>query len=326
MSTTWASGSNGKIALIREDVYGTTPTTADSTNIYVVPFNTCDLTMNQAPQTPATITGNRSASKPFRGNKDVTGNINVPVDSRAIGLWLKLLFGSPTTTGSGPYVHVFKIPTTMPSYTIEKGFTDISDYYKYTGCKASNFSLTYGGDGELTASIGLQGANEVYSATSMIADTTSETDWSAMSNRLYSNMGTVSIGGETICTTEFSVNVDNALENAYCINDQGAKSACVGGQTAVTGSFTGIFANDTFLAKGRSDTEMALTLSVTDGTYTFLLTFDEVVLSTSSPGITGPTGIYQTLDFTAFYNNGASVSSIKATLTNGVALYDDTTV
>jgi len=56
------------------------------------------------------------------------------------------------------------------------------------------------------------------------------------------------------------------------------------------------------------------------------LTFDEVVLSTSSPGITGPTGIYQTLDFTAFYNNGASVSSIKATLTNGVALYDDTTV
>jgi len=326
MSTTWASGSNGKVALIREDTFGVTPTTLDSTNIYVVPFNTCDLTMNQAPQTPATITGNRSASRPFRGNKDVTGNIVVPVDSRAIGLWLKLLFGSPSTTGSGPYVHVFTIPTTMPSYTIEKGFTDISDYYKYTGCKASNFSLTYGGDGELTTTIGLQGANEVYSATSMIADTIFETDWSAMSNRLYNNMGTVSIGGETMCTTEFSVNVDNVLENAYCINDQGAKNECVGGQTVVTGSFTGIFANDTFLAIGRADTEMALTLSITDGIYTFLLTFDEVVLSTSSPGITGPTGIYQTLDFTAFYNNGASVSSIKATLTNGVALYDDTTV
>jgi len=327
MSTTWASGANGQLSIIREDTYGTTPTlVADSTNVYVVPFNTCDITMSQPPQTPATITGTRSASKPFRGNKDVTGSVIVPIDDKAIGLWLKLLFNNPTTTGTSPnYNHVFKIPVTLPSYSIEKGFTDIADYYKYTGCKASNFSVTYGGGGELTMNVGLQGANESHAETSMRAAGEKEIDWASVTSRLYNNQGTVSIGGETICVTEFNINMDNALENAYCINDQGAKSKCVGGQTVVTGSFTGVFENDTFLALGRADTETALSLSITDGIFTLTFNFDETVLSTSSPGITGPTGVYQTLDFTAYYEDDADATSMKVTLINDVALYDDYT-
>lgn len=329
MATNWAAGSNGTVRLIRETTFGTTPTpAADGTNVFCVPFNTCDLTINQPVQKPATITGTRNPSKGFRGNKDCTGSIVVPMDLRAIGLWLKLLFGEPTTTGTGPYTHVFKILSELPSYSIEKGFTDIDDFYLYAGVKASNFSLTFGGDGELTMSIGLNGASETHSDASIAEDTSDETDWVNISTRLYNSQGTLSVAGGSLspCVTEFTLNFDNGLESAYCIGSSGEKSKTVGGQVSVNGSITAIFDDDTLLAYGRADTETSLLLTITSGSYSIAFDIGESLINYNSPGITGPAGVYQTLDYEAYYEDDDDASALKVTLVNDFWAYSDTAV
>ena len=90
----------------------------------------------------------------------MAGSLEVPLDYTAFWYWLKLAFGAPTTTGASPYVHTFKIGSTMPSAVLEKQFTDITKYWKYNGVKISRMSLKIGGDGELVANLTLVGSNE----------------------------------------------------------------------------------------------------------------------------------------------------------------------
>ena len=55
------------------------------------------------------------------GRKSVDGNITIPADYKAIGVWLKALFVAPTTSGSAaPYTHKFKISDNQPSFLVEK--------------------------------------------------------------------------------------------------------------------------------------------------------------------------------------------------------------
>jgi len=66
---------------------------------YVMPVNSCGVVPTQAVNTAQTLTGSRNPIQPFRGNKDVAGPIVIPVDSRALWHWLKLMFGAPVTAG-----------------------------------------------------------------------------------------------------------------------------------------------------------------------------------------------------------------------------------
>ena len=102
----------------------------------------------------------------------------VPVDSVAFPYWLKAMFGAPTTTGSDPYEHVFDVGDTMPSEVMEMRFSDgstVITYAKHNGVKVSNFSMSMGGDQELVATIGLEGASETLSGTAYDASPTSLT-------------------------------------------------------------------------------------------------------------------------------------------------------
>lgn len=64
-----------------------------------LPVNTIGLRPAQALSQAQTLTGSRQPSQPFRGNKDVSGQIVIPVDSRAMFYWLRGIFGTPATAG-----------------------------------------------------------------------------------------------------------------------------------------------------------------------------------------------------------------------------------
>ncbi len=72
-----------------------TPATAG----FRLPVNTIGLRPEQALNQAQTLTGSRNPTQPFRGNKDVNGQIVIPVDSRAMFYWFKAIFGAPTTAG-----------------------------------------------------------------------------------------------------------------------------------------------------------------------------------------------------------------------------------
>ena len=87
-------GANAAILIgVQDDI--STPATAG----LLMPVNSCSVVPDQTINKSGTLTGGRNPVQPFRGNKNVGGQIVVPVDSRAMWHWLQLMFGDPVTAG-----------------------------------------------------------------------------------------------------------------------------------------------------------------------------------------------------------------------------------
>lgn len=315
----WGKGYKSQILLDWETVYGADPS---GTTSYKIPFNTCDIGEEAANQHAATIRNNRNPTCPFRGNKDVAGTIVVPYDIASIGLWLKGLLGAPSTTGSiAPYTHEYDTTNDPPSFLLDVGHTDLTLYYKYNGVRVNTFATTFGGDGELVATIGLIGAKETKGASAYEASPT--TDMSAMTNGRFENFeASLEEGGSSIdYVTELGMEIGNSCTPAYCIGDAGVKSDLSLGMLTMTGTLVALFQDDALLLKGRTPTESSLSLTLTQGSYSLNIEFDEVQFGQKKPPISGPEGLLLNLTWEAYYQNGASGHGITATLINATAAY-----
>lgn len=72
----------------------------------------------------------------------------------SFGWWLKMLLGAPTTTGAGPYTHVFESNLDVPSFSFEEGDANLSTpkYFLLTGCKLSQMQINLSPKGPAAAS------------------------------------------------------------------------------------------------------------------------------------------------------------------------------
>ena len=289
-------------------------------------YNSTTLKSSRPLLKPGTISGNRNPTIPFRGNTDVSGDIVVPVDLIGIGFWLKLLLGTPSTTGSeSPYTHVFSVGNTVPSAIIDRGFVDNTLYYKYDGIKANTFAITFGGENELTATLGLIGSSPTKGTSAYDA---SPTDYTSIATRFENMELTIEEGGSSIASiTEATLNINNNLDgSAYCIGAGGVRSQLAEGEIAVTGTVTGLFENDDLLLKGRNFTESKLVITATDGDYSLAFDIGELVYEQTEPDVQGPgtEGIVQTLNYYGYYQNDADASAILITLINSIATFPAT--
>lgn len=312
---TWANGGLGRVAMGFETAFGVTPASPTAFNM---PFNKSGMTGKETLNSSNTITGRRDPVAPFRGNKDVSGNLVVPVDARGSGHWLKAMFGVPTTTGTSAYQHVYKVGNTQPSFYLEQGFTDVGQYFLYNGCKVSKAGFSFGGDGELTASIDVMGAKETL-ATSSVDSTLSTFGF----DRFASFQAALKEGGATVANIiETSFDIDFGLDGStYCIGGNGFRSAIAEGLIKVSGKIKAMFQDATLLNKAINGTESSLQITLTNGTSILDLLIQELVYERATPGIDGPQGIFVELPFQAYFDNGAGGSVVTATLTNDVATY-----
>ncbi|MFA8444016.1 hypothetical protein [Yoonia sp.] len=54
---------------------------------------------------------------------------------------MKGAFGAPTTTGEGPYTHVYESGNcSLPSFSVEVGTPEVPDFAMYSGCMVDRFS------------------------------------------------------------------------------------------------------------------------------------------------------------------------------------------
>jgi hypothetical protein len=318
------TGSTSITSLGFETTYKTAVTTG-----FKMPVNSNTVQGKAARNTVATLTGNRNAVEPFKGNLDVGGDIVVPVDNVAFGYWLKAMFGAPVTTGaSAPYEHVFTIPTAQPSVIVQKGFPDFTtdQFYQAMGSKISQMQLEFGGDGELTATLTILGAKESKSTSTMFSVSETEIDLSLR----YSNFhASVKEGGSTASNIKsVSITVDFDLDgDQRVIGGGGERGSIPDGIVKVTGNVKGMFddASIATIAKGYDDTESSLMITLTPAApydaYTLVFDIQELLYSQASPQIQGPQGIDFDMDFSAYYNNGADASIITVTLNSSQATY-----
>ncbi|MGW8161033.1 MAG: phage tail tube protein, partial [Desulfobulbales bacterium] len=153
---TTAQGSHGQIVIGEESTFNTQPAPASG---YILPFISEGLVQNVGKGQSQVIRSNRNPIKPYRQNKTADGTINTELNP-FMGLVLKHALGTVSSTGANPYTHTFKVGDLPTSLWIDKGFTDISKYFRFNGCRINSLNMSFAGEGGLVPlAIDIMGAS-----------------------------------------------------------------------------------------------------------------------------------------------------------------------
>lgn len=300
-----------------ETTYGSAPAAG-----YTLKVNSFGVKADQAKNVPATLTGTRNPAAPFDGNVAVGGPVVVPLDSTIMPYWCAAMFGDPTSTGADPYVHEFKIADTMPSFSLESAFTDLTAarYNQFVGCKVGGFEITVGGDGELTATLNIVGANDSLETSSFDASPTA-----VSLTRLENFQAAITEGGSALANaTELSINIDFGLDpDNHVIGGAGILGSLPEGIVKPSGTITTLFEDTTLLDKALASTETSLVLTVTGAAGSvFEIEIQELNYARSSVVYEGDQGLKVELPFVPYYDDGGEASAVVMRVTNSVASYD----
>ncbi len=313
-----AKGSNVAIGYQLESTYGSDPGSPDLQKLY---YTGEGLQLSRNIIESNTLQSNRNAAAPSLGNHNVAGQLTCELQAY-IGRLLKGVLGSCTTSGTDPYTHVLKVGTSIPSFTIEKGFTDLGtpQYMKYNGCKIGSMGLNIKPEGFQEVTFNFIGAKETVGTSSFDATMTDlgKQSWSGFE-------GTVKEGGSSIATImEASINVENGLdESIFCLGGAGIRSDLPEGMVKVTGSIKALFDAITLYNKAIGGTESSLEFIFTKGTGAgsagnekLTITIPELIYEPKTPVVSGPSGIMVDLAFRGYYANDADASAIHMELIN----------
>lgn len=293
-----ARGYRGEMLVGMETEFGKLPADAKG---WQIPFNTESLTISRAKNTAATLRGTRNPAEPFDGNTAVDGDLVVPVDTSTFGLWLALLFGAPESTSQGDnslYKHVFKSGEELPSFWTEVMIATQTPIYKRSlGCKISTLALQAGGDGELTATLGLMAASQTQESTAAVA-APEEMPF----NRLANFQALLKVDGQvTGNAMSFSVNLDNGLDGEVrLLSGQGFRADLPEGLMGVSGTMDVMVTDGDLYAKSLASTPLDLELSFTKGQESLTIKLPKVQLQVTGPVIDGPAGLKMSWNWQAY--------------------------
>ena len=274
------------------------------------------------------LRGNRNPPAPVAGNRMVAGSFTSTLHLDAIGWIMKHAVGTPATTGTGPYTHVGKVgfsgatagdlPTGM---YFEHGFTDITVYHVYSGCRVSTLGLSMADEGVAQFEVNVIGRDldDDNVATLDASPTTYTSD-------ALSHFSGALQEGSTLETIAYVKSVDFTLNNGlddsvYVVGGAGLKYELPENTASLTGNITALFQSNALLTKAIAGTETSLSLAWTSGTSSLTLAIPEVRLEAASPTVSGDRGVLITLPFRAYYANHSDATILKYTLVNSVATY-----
>lgn len=226
--------------------------------------------------------------------------------------------GASSTARAKRYTHTFKVATSLYSYLLDVGYTDIGQFFKYLGVKFDKFSMKVGGDQELTYSLDVVGCTENISQSAYDPAPTS-----LNFTRLSSFQASLLEGGSSIANvTEFELNISNNLDPSKPVIGSGGFIGGISeGICNTSGSINAFFENLTLYNKAINATESSLQLALTYGVHSLTFNIAELVYKRSAPGVNTQGGIYISLPFDGYYGDDAAASVVVATLVNDVATY-----
>lgn len=184
------------------------------------------------------------------------------------------------STNSG----LLKCGTELDSFTIEEGFTDVSEYVNVKGCEVSSWSLSIQPDTVVTGSFDFQGTKYSGFESSSIASSSLNTN----SNPVFdSYTGLLDIPGIVDCViTGFDFTLDNGLNRRYALM---VKDACsIGaGRTNITGTINAYFPDSTLADIYDDETEISAKIRLVDlDENAYLFAFPSMKLTSDSRSTT----------------------------------------
>jgi len=314
---TRALGSNAIIKFCQEATWGTTPVAP--TEVHGIAPRSEGLGSTRNLFQSETISPTRAVVGLGNGNKAVAGNISTDLLPEGLEVLFCHLLGqnTPVTTGSGIYTHVIKGASGyLEGLSIEKGFPNITTFFKYTGCRVNSLTINIVQEGFHEAVFDFIGkAETVDEAATMIVNPVGGVTYGTKSGftgyqcKIYIDSVEV---GEAVSG---SITITNNYEtDAYVLGSEFRASA-LPGRRECSGDFTMFFQDVNEYNTYVAGTEVALKFEFISGADSLNIEFPIVKLSGESPKVTGPGGLNLSLSFQARYST-ADLTDVIFTLVN----------
>ncbi len=294
-----AIGANCRLLMIPEATYGTAP----AGDWLRMPFLSCDLGAEQ-PLLDADVIGvgsSRDPAAPFLDTVTVQGQAVVPVDLINIGHWLRLLLGTPTTTGTSPnFIHSFGSgAAALPSNSIEIGYPDVPNYDLCTGVRADTLEIDFSPTGPATATFGLMGQGSTRGGSS-----SGGTPTSAAYTAFNKAQGAITRNGSALAqVTGARLTYANGMEMVRTIRADRKVEGVDPGIARATGQITARFADTTLLTQAQNNAPAEFAFGYTiDANRSLTFTLHEVYLALAKTPVEGPGGVEASFEFRAAFN------------------------
>lgn len=313
-----AQGTRAQLALAFESTYGTPP----AANSYRrMPFASSSLG-SERPLLASELLGyGRDPLPPVPDVENADGDIVVPIDVRAWGVWLKAAFGEPDTSENlGVFTHVFESGAwTLPSLSIEVGMPEVPHFAMISGAVANTLSWTMQRSGLLTATVGLFAQGESVNGASA-AGTLAEFDVL----RFGQFNGAVERGGAPLGNiVSAQITYSNNLDRIETIRNDGRIEGADPSIAALTGTIEVRFADQTLLNQAVDGDPAELKFRfVRSASESFELVAHAVYLPKPRLPIQGPQGVQATFEWQAARDSVLG-RMCTATLVNDVADYNN---
>lgn len=309
-----AQGARAQLLLKEETAYG-----AQATGNYVkLPFSIAELGAERRLLEEPVLGFGRDPRDPLQEGVAVGGPITVPLDLRAIGYWLKAVFGAPATAGTGPYTHTFKSGAeSLPSFSAELGYLDVGRYHMVTGLMANRLALALEPEGLANATIETVAQNETRGPASG-----GGAPVSLAYQRFLGWKGKIQRGGVDLAGIEScSVSYANGLDVVRTVRADGLIEGANPGQASLTGQLAARFMDDTLLALAANGApvDLALVWEI-DASDRLAFEASRVFLSKPKAPVSGPGGISVSFELKGAYDATDAAMAV-VTLVNDVASY-----
>jgi len=260
----------------------------------------------------------RDAGDPLYGLIRVEGSGRVPVDTVHFGRWLKLLLGAPVTTGATNYTHTYKAgASTLPTFSFEKAFADITRFEVAKGVRANTLKVSMAPDGAAAADIGLMGLSEATGAS-----TGAGTPVVTAYTRFHNVNGSITKNAVALAAvTGGEFTITNDMEMVAAIRSDFAMEGIDFGQSSASGTITLRFKDHALRTDATNRTAVALAYALTiDSNTSVTFNFPRAFLASQGNPVEGPRGISQAFRFIAAYD-GTATTSVSVVYKNQTASY-----
>ncbi|VXC63460.1 phage tail tube protein [Sphingomonas sp. AX6] len=309
-----ARGANARLHVGFESAYGAPP----ASGYRRLPFVSHQLGATQG-WIESDLLGQGRA--PFDPTRDVVvndGNLVVPVDTRAIGFWLRLLLGAPATTGSGgTFTHVFTSgAATLPSASAEVALPEVPQFTTNYGLRANTIQIGMQRSGLLNATLAMIGKGETNPIEASSAGTLVEYE---QIERFAQASGSIAEGVDTlggIASAQFTYS--NGLDKVETIQPDGEIEDVDPGMPSFTGSLVLRNLTGALQDSSRDGTPRAIDFGWVRGPHSLKFSAPRVFLPRVKLPVEGPAGLQQTVEFVASSDEGVVMT---ATLINDVESY-----
>jgi hypothetical protein len=286
-----ADGSRHQTSIIAEATPGVTPSTPTFQRLR---HKSNSLKLSKGQLQSEEVRSDRQIADFISGAYQVGGSIGGEVSHGTYDYLFECALGGAWSS------NVLEVGTNRNYFTVERFFSDIGQYHRFTGCESDGFNLSVSPTGKATIEFPILGRN-MGQASTPITGSSYNAETTTRSFDGFS--GSIQEGGSPIAIiTELSLSLVNGLQPQNVIGSAAVAKNSIG-RSNVTGSITAFFEDATLLNKFLSDVESSLEFVLSDGTNTLTFELPRIKYTDADVPTDGEGEILLTLPFQALFDS-----------------------